>query len=67
MQFKMSVDQEYVTRRMMVKGEETEAPLRCGDEVKEFCECLHFLRPALRPEHIMSKMINVAHLPVIRV
>jgi hypothetical protein len=51
----------------MVEGEGTYAPVRCGDEVQEFFEWLHFLSPALCREHIMSKVINVVHLPVIRV
>jgi hypothetical protein len=51
----------------MLVGEGTYAPVLCGDEVQEFCEWFHFLRPALRREHIMSKVINVVHLPVIRV
>jgi len=34
--------------------------------MQESCEWVHFLRPALRRELIMSKVINVVHLPVIR-
>jgi hypothetical protein len=65
MQLKMSVDQEHFTRRTMLRGGK-QAPVRCGDEVQEFCDLFHFLRPARRREHIMGKVVNVVPLPAVR-
>ena len=60
MQLEMYVDQKNFTRRMMLKGRGTYAPVRCGDGVHKFCELVHLHRPAPRREHIISKLGNVA-------